>query len=165
MENYNHKVNRVFSSYLTTSAAYMEKLYGEDNKLPLSNISFNSSSRDYKMPKSGESLPAYFTDILRMQLILINYLSTCFFICLFLSLFFLDFIYLYEKFQHWLSFCEIPYPRNSQLIAFQHFGFQTFRNGFMLAIKMFSFLLLFYFIWSFHLCFLKHMSRLLWLST
>ena len=37
----------------------MEKLYGEDNTLPLSNISFNSS-RDYEVPKSGESLPAYF---------------------------------------------------------------------------------------------------------
>ena len=70
----------------------MEKLYGEDNKLPLSNISFNSSSRDYKMPKSGESLP----DILRMQLILINYLSTCFFICLFLSLFFWP-LFIYMK--------------------------------------------------------------------
>ena len=57
----------------------METLYGEDNKLPLSNISFKSS-RDYEVPKSGESLPAYFADVLRMKMILMSYLLTCLFI-------------------------------------------------------------------------------------
>lgn len=45
----------------------MEKLYGEDNKLPLSNISFNSS-RDYKVPKCGETFLAYFFLLCRYSL-------------------------------------------------------------------------------------------------
>ena len=114
LENYNEQVNRVFSSYLTASATYMEKLYGEDNKLPLSNISFKSS-RDYEVPKSGESLLAYFIEFILKILTVGQFLRNVFGI-------------LFKKIVISCGFCfeKFLYPRNIQLIVFQPLGLQTF---------------------------------------